>query len=206
MKLSKWLRENGFPPPMLPMVCGYAPLTENVLNILKQRWDIHHSPTAEKVPAEESAVWRGQPPGQNTVDDADSPDRERKPVVRAPLPNQAPPADLEKGGASKIARKGADMEVQGAASEDARNLEETARRANKGPGAKEGAAGNGVEQLEGDGAEHDGTGLVSKHLDRENVQGGQGSRLRPKSRKRVIGEKKNKKGEAQERLRGRHIR
>lgn len=193
MKLSKWLRENGFPPPMLPMVCGYAPLTENVLNTIKQRWDIQHPPTAEEVPAEEAAAWRLQSPDQNVVDDADSPDRERKPVVQAPLPNQPSPADLVKGGASKAARTGADMEVQGAALEGTRNLEETARGASKDPGAKEGAAGNSVEQLEGDGAEHDGIGLVIKDHDRENLQGGEGSRLRPESRNRVIGEKKTRR-------------
>lgn len=125
VKLSKWLRDNEFPPPMLPMVCGYAPLAEDVLKIITQDWDAEHSPTAEEVAANESAVQKIQLARQNAIDDADSPDGRRTPVVPAPLPNPLPPADTVKGGTSKAARTGADVGVEEADSEEkVRNLRE----------------------------------------------------------------------------------
>lgn len=36
--LSKWLTANSMPPPLLPSVCGYAPLARDVLKALKSGW------------------------------------------------------------------------------------------------------------------------------------------------------------------------
>ncbi|CAM9836664.1 unnamed protein product [Scytosiphon promiscuus] len=38
VKLSKWLKANGLPPPLLPVVCGYSPLASGILKILQDGW------------------------------------------------------------------------------------------------------------------------------------------------------------------------
>ena len=59
--LSKWLRANDMPPPLLPLVCGYAPLASNVLKALQGGWGEEKQPAAN--PPEVVVVGSGERAG-----------------------------------------------------------------------------------------------------------------------------------------------
>eukprot|EP00904_Undaria_pinnatifida_P000080 jgi/Undpi1/10072/HiC_scaffold_28.g12526.m1 len=46
IQLSRWLKANRLPPPMLPMVCGYAPLASEILKAIKERWEVENPPAS----------------------------------------------------------------------------------------------------------------------------------------------------------------
>lgn len=51
VKLSKWLKGNGMPPPLLPMVCGYTPLASDILQALQEGWGGKEPPAPPRPPA-----------------------------------------------------------------------------------------------------------------------------------------------------------
>ncbi len=55
LDLSKWLKAQGMPPPLLPVVCGYSPLASDILKVLKGGWG-----GGDPTPKDPDAAARGE--------------------------------------------------------------------------------------------------------------------------------------------------
>lgn len=94
MTLSKWLKANGMPPPLLPLVCGYAPLASDILGALQGGWGGGESPLSPGPPAMVAAGGDGGSAGA-----AGSAPEDKTAVV----PTGVGPAAAGRGSNSKMA-------------------------------------------------------------------------------------------------------
>lgn len=145
MKLSRWLKDRGLPPPILPMVCGYAPLASNILGVIKIRWEAEQAvlEAERKKTSETGRVGTGfgkrdrsndRDKGDGAPVDLDSPDRPPKnilPEIRVPPEPPVPPKVTERATSSEDGENILDKEG-GEAEEVAKKEEEEIRRENSG--------------------------------------------------------------------------
>lgn len=98
VRLGKWLKANGMPPPLLPMVCGYAPLASDVLKALKGGWGDEKQPPLPKPP---TTVVAG---GDGKRASAAGPAPRDETAVAPAAPSKGSKAKVASAGASRAAR------------------------------------------------------------------------------------------------------